>query len=99
MPPSFQALYFGSGKPSTRLDTTLMFTSDVPPSIELPFERSQPRAAVISPAKSGLRASDEQTPSDSSPKVGSGCVAFDQYQVRCCAAFRRGCAPFQTGVA
>ena len=37
-----QLSYFGSGNPSTRFDTTFRFTSDVPPSMELAFERSQP---------------------------------------------------------
>src|SRR5206468_2171621 len=41
-------VHFGSGKPSTRLATTLTLISEVPPSIELPFERSQPRVAMIS---------------------------------------------------
>ena len=41
--------YLGSGSPSTRLEMTFRFTSLVPPSMELPFERSQPRVAMISP--------------------------------------------------
>ena len=44
--------FTGSGRPSTRLATTLTLTSDVPPSIELPFERSQPRVACVRPARS-----------------------------------------------
>ena len=41
-----RAVRTGSGRPSTRLATTLRLTSEVPPSIELPLERSQPREAV-----------------------------------------------------
>src|SRR6478609_3233559 len=40
--------YFGSGRPSTRLETTFRLISEVPPSIELPFERSQVRTAANS---------------------------------------------------
>src|SRR5690606_27771632 len=44
-------------KPSTRLATTLRFTSVVPPSIELPLERSQPRVTASS---SGAKPSPDQ---------------------------------------
>src|SRR5580698_6359164 len=40
--------HFGSGKPRTRLETTLRFTSEVPPSIELAFALNQPWTAVSS---------------------------------------------------
>ena len=49
--PAAMGAYWWSLNPSTRLATTLRFTSLVPPSIELPLARSMARVDMISPGR------------------------------------------------